>query len=208
MALSHRRESVGRTRFLLALSLSTVTALAVAAPLAIQAVNADQPTFVAADPTDGFGAERADDDLAAPRDRSLETESDGGLGGIGTRPPAKGQGQTSKTESDDGTATTPSDPGPDAPVLTNPEPATTDSPPDDPVATTTTIAVTTTSVLDPTTSTSEDPTTTTSEVDPTTSSTDTGSSTSTTDTSVPPETTTTTGPAGTSSSDADPMPVP
>ncbi|MDH3682693.1 MAG: hypothetical protein OEV40_22400 [Acidimicrobiia bacterium] len=201
MALSNRRESVGRTRFLLALSLSTLTALAVAAPLAIQAVNADQPTFVAGDPANGGGADRADDDLAISRDRSLATESEGGLGGIGTRPAAKGQGQTSKTESGDSGTAAP-DPAPDSAVLTNPAPAPSDDPPVEPAETTTTIeATTTTEDPDPTTPTSEDTTTTTEDPDATTStSDDTGSTTSTTDTTAPPETTTTSGPGPTSSS--------
>jgi hypothetical protein len=73
MAQHVRRESNGYTRFVLALSLSTVTAIAVAAPLAVRAINADDPTVsYAISPDDGVdGAVGGADALSSTEDRSL-----------------------------------------------------------------------------------------------------------------------------------------
>ena len=97
MALYQRRDSVGRTRFLLALTLSTVTAVGVAAPLAIQALRSDEDTFAAINPDDG-GATTVEE-ASGPIDaegRSLESEI-AGIGGISAEP-----GSTDPGASDDG----------------------------------------------------------------------------------------------------------
>ena len=87
------RGSVGRTRFLLALSLSTVTAVAVAAPLALQAVNGSHDTDVL-DPAGPGGI--ADDQLSNQEDdRSLEDDGTQ-QGGIGAKPNPKALSDTGK----------------------------------------------------------------------------------------------------------------
>lgn len=86
MALYQRRDSVGRTRFLLALTLSTVTAVGVAAPLAIQTLREqDKATFAAGNPDTDATAE--DDESSEGDDRSLDAEI-GGIGGIRSEPGA------------------------------------------------------------------------------------------------------------------------
>lgn len=179
MALYQRRETSGRTRFLLALSLSTVTALGVAAPLAIQAVNADEVNFASGNPNAAATAEQADDDFFSGEraNRRLSAHDAEAKGGIGSRIPAKAQSQTSKSETD------PSAPRTEESVLTNP-------------TTTTTEATTTTS-----TTSSTETTTTTQPPDDTTTTTDSTTTTSSTTTSTtdPDSTTTTTAPATTTS---------
>ncbi len=162
MALYQRRDAAGRTRFLLALTLSTLTAIAVAAPLAIEAVQADEPTFTADGPNGG-GA----DDVALP-DRSLDT-SGGDLGGIDARPHAKGQGQTSKSDEPGSPTTTPEPAPADETALTNPETEPTTTVPD---TTTTTDPAAPTDPTDPgdTTTTTEDPDATTTTTDDETTS--------------------------------------
>jgi hypothetical protein len=170
------RGSVGRTRFLLALSLSTVTAVAVAAPLALQAMNAEQPTTV--DPVGPGAGGSSGEDLLSDSDGDRSLEGDGeSQGGIGARPNPKALSETGK--SGDPTDTSDSDPSGDI---------------GDPDQTTTTQAASTTtepveegssgrpapepSVADPTstTSTTEDavptviPEPTTSSTDPSTTS--------------------------------------
>ena len=86
MALYQQRDSSGRTRFLLALSLSTVTALGVAAPLAIKAVRAPESTAVAVAPVEDDAPADTDPDSDS---RSLTIDGADGRGGIGSREPAK-----------------------------------------------------------------------------------------------------------------------
>lgn len=163
MALPYRRDPAGRSRFLIALSLSTVTALGVAAPLAIQAINADEPAFVSGDPVLAPAAEADAEDGPNPlEERSLDPGRSEAMGGISSRPPAKGQGQTSKSESD-----VPVDEpeAADEQVLTN-EPA--PAPADQPPSVSSTTAAPTTSTTAPKTTTTG-PTTTTTR--PTTTST-------------------------------------
>jgi hypothetical protein len=94
------RESVGRTRFLLALSLSTVTAVAVAAPLALQAINGPDDSGNVVDPA---GPGSADDLLSDEEgDRSLEGNGTP-QGGIGARPEPKALSETGKGETTDET---------------------------------------------------------------------------------------------------------
>lgn len=126
MSLHQRRDSSGRTRFLLALTLSTVTAIGVAAPLAIQAVRADDVRFVG--PADG-GRDPADDDQSEGdgNPRSLTDASGDAKGGIGSRPPAKAKAQTSKSETSK-SSTSPTTASRRAPALTNPaSPSVTDT---------------------------------------------------------------------------------
>ena len=86
MALYQRRDSVGRTRFLLALTLSTVTAVGVAAPLAIQTLREEaKPTFVAGNPDTDATAD--DESSSDGDDRSLDADI-GGIGGIRSEPGA------------------------------------------------------------------------------------------------------------------------
>ena len=154
MPLYQRRESSGRTRFLLALTLSTVTALAVAAPLAIKAVKVDESTFAANTPAAQNGSPLNNDDLlsGSTTRRSLEASNADAKGGIESREPAKAQAQTSKS-ADQPAATAPT--GPEDSVLTNP---TTDETPADPPSTTSSSVATSTTV-DPS-STSSTPTST------------------------------------------------
>ena len=175
MALYQRRESSGRTRFLLALSLSTVTALAVAAPLAIKAVNVDESTFAANTPAAQNGSPLNNDDLlsGSTTRRSLEASNADAKGGIESREPAKAQAQTSKSD-DQPAATAPT--GPEDSVLTNP--TTTETPPD-PSTTTSSPAATSTTV-DPSTSSTSVTTTPTSSSTSTTDGSSTSSTTSTT----------------------------
>ncbi|MEM8925409.1 MAG: hypothetical protein AAGD35_18045 [Actinomycetota bacterium] len=120
MALQQRRETPGRARFLLALSLSTVTALGVAAPLAIQALRADEVKFAGTpDPQVTPTAPAEEDEI----DRSLEGDSGSSKGGIGSREPAKAVAQTSKSETP--APRTPQT-SPDDSVLTNPDEETPD----------------------------------------------------------------------------------
>ena len=166
MALYQRREIPGRTRFLLALSLSTVTAVGVAAPLALQALRADESTVAYVNPTIV-----EPDELDSDPGPELTIATDGGgIGGIGARPPAKGQGQTTKTETDDGGA---GDPSPDESVLTNP------SGPEAETTSSTKPPTSSTSTSQPTTSSTAPPPTepTTSSSLPTTSTTQSTSST-------------------------------
>ncbi len=194
MALHQRRESVGRTRFLLALSLSTVTALGVAAPLALRAVNAEANLTSSpySDGTNPSADEFANDLLGTPSDRSLRSGA-GGIGGIEAQTPAKGQAQTTKSESTDAPAET--DQPSEEPVLTNPgeEPPPTEEPVEPPVEETTTTSVTeppvteppTTDTTAPTDTTTPETTTPTTDPDDTTSTTSNGSST--TSSSIPVE---------------------
>lgn len=178
-----RWESSGRTRFLLALTLSSVTALGVAAPLAIEAMQADEVRFAgpSEDEPDATPSGDAEDGPTL-----IETDGDA-KGGIGSRSPVKAQAQTSKSETNG--ATTPTTAASSAgSALTNPPSTTEYEPNEDPaaptVSTTLAEAPTTTTALATTTSTTEAPTTTssstTSTTDATTSS---SSSSSSTDTS-------------------------
>lgn len=182
MTLQQRRESPGRTRFLLALTLSTVTALGVAAPLAIQAMRADEVKVAV--PTDDPPLSDQPDD-SPDNDRSL-TEADGdSKGGIGTRAPTKARAQTSKSETIEDDSSTVTEPTVPDGALTNPStPDTTvaEIDPAGPGTEDTLAASTTTSTTTaPTTTTTEaEPATTTTETDP--DSTTSVSSTSTTTT--------------------------
>lgn len=195
MALQQRRESAGQPRFLLALSLSTVTALAVAAPLAIRAVNADDDnTFAVTDPTfEGTGEGITDEGLAASDERLLTPNSSAPKGGIGSRPPdAKALSQTTKGGTTEAGSGQPS--LVDNSVLTNPPQTTTTAP-----ASTTTFdpaaSSSTSSTTDPTATTETTTSATTSSTDTTvsTTSTTTGASSSTSSSTLPTTTTIDTG---------------
>lgn len=187
MALNHRRETSGRTRFLLALTLSTLTAIGVAAPLAIQAVNAPEVKFASGNPNAAeTGGELGNDRLSGERaDRRLSAYDAELKGGIASRIPAKAQAQTSKSEAE------PTSPQTQESVLTNPTTTTVEESTSTTAASTTETSTSTTGTTQPpdeTTTTSE-PTTTTTEATTTTSST---TSTSTTTSTTAPTTTTST----------------
>jgi hypothetical protein len=186
MAQHLRRETTGYTRFVLALSLSTVTAIAVAAPLAIRAIRADQ-TVAYAGPgeTGGFGQPGAgsDDELSSAPDRSLGDDDDVAKGGIDSAL-AKSQAQTSKSA----ITTTGEDPSAGDTDETGPE-AGDDSTTSTAAATTTSAPSTTTTTVPPTTTTSTStPTTATSATGSTTSSSSPASSSTTAATSTPSST--------------------
>ena len=180
MALYQRRESSGRTRFLLALSLSTVTALVVAAPLAIKAVSVDESTFAANTPAAQNESSLNNDDLlsGSTSRRSLEASNADAKGGIESREPAKAQAQTSKS------ANQPAATGPEDSALTNP--TTTETPADPPSTTSSPVATSTT--VDPGATSSTSATTTNSSTT-TTDGSSTSSTTSTTTTTTQSSTT-------------------
>ncbi len=206
MNLHYRLESAGRTRFLLALSLSTLTALGVAAPLAMQAMRADEATFASGDAA-AAPADVDPEDVKAEvaLNRSLTESTTGQRGGIeASEDTSKATGRTTKAESVEPVAPA-EEPAPEG-VLTNaePEPAETDPAESDPVET-----------PDPDPAAQPSTTVPTTPVDPSVSTTDTTdeSGTSTTETTVEDtstsstETTTTTSTSTTSSSETA-VPVP
>ncbi len=188
MALQHRPDTPGRTRFLLALTLSTVTAVGVAAPLAVQALRADEVRFaVQPDEPENSTPSTAEDRESI--DRELRSDSDS-KGGIGSRPPAKAVGQTTKSGS---SAPRPAPAPADDTVLTNPTvevdpgagPSTTEPAAPDPE--------TTVPAPDATDTTSGPTTETTADPDGSSSTTGSTTSTTTPSTATTATTTTTTG---------------
>ncbi len=178
-----RWESSGRTRFLLALTLSSVTALGVAAPLAIEAMQADEVRFAGPSEDEPDATPSGDGDDGPTL---IETDGDA-KGGIGSRSPVKAQAQTSKSETNGGSTptTTPSSSGS---ALTNPSSTTEFKAYEEPLAptvsTTLVQAASTTTALATTTSTTEATTTTSSSTTSTTAATtSSSSSSSSTDTS-------------------------
>ena len=194
MTLHQRWDSSGRTRFLLALTLSTVTAVAVAAPLAIQAIRADEVKVAGTPDRPATGEQESDDDSI---DRTLTDDGGDAKGGIGSREPAKAVGQTSKSETQS--------PRPAAPtatendVLTNPAPTEADvidppeteepAPPIDPEPTTTTSTTTVAPTSSTTSTTAPDPSITSSSTTAPDPSTTSSSTTSTSAVSNPSSTT-------------------
>lgn len=153
MALQHRREAPIRPRFLLALTLSTVTACTIAAPLAIRALRADPTSFAAGTPNSAPVTDRQTHDLSSAEmsELTLDTSS-GGLsrGGIGTQSRAKGQDTTTKSDGGAGQGVTT-----ETSVLSNE----TTAPPDTATATTpTTVEPTPTETTAPTTTDTTAPT--------------------------------------------------
>ena len=130
MALQHRREAAIRPRFLLALTLSTVTACVVAAPLAIQAINAKGSSYAAGSPAANQPLTgRQTDDLSAAEVAQLSLAAGSeplSQGGIGAQSRAKGQDTTTKSDLEVADAV-----APPTSVLTNdtgPESTTTSAP--------------------------------------------------------------------------------
>lgn len=105
MALHHRREAPVRPRFLLALTLSTVTALAVGAPLAIQAIHADRErTEIAGPAASSQGLQ--DGNVSQPMDgRSLRSGESLVRGGVGadSESASKGKAQAMSPKSAEAT---------------------------------------------------------------------------------------------------------
>ena len=102
MHLQHRREASARPRFLLALTLSTVTALGVAAPLAIKAnQNSHSPTYSSALPSPGDSSQTSNLN-ARNGQRTLSGQTTLSQGGIGAQARAKGQATTPKSGSNAG----------------------------------------------------------------------------------------------------------
>ncbi len=94
MALHYRREAPVRPRFLLALTLSTVTALAVGAPLAIQATGHEASSSSAAGPGDGGDAVGYGDNVGADAiGQSRLGDGPDGIGGIAAENDSKAKAQ-------------------------------------------------------------------------------------------------------------------
>jgi hypothetical protein len=200
MYLERPSDKSGRGRFWLALSLSTVTAAAVAAPLALKAVSVE----VGEPPATGIpaiGFSEADPNGPSVPERDLGTAPEGGRGNIVPAPSAVGEEEAppvsaGSTETSEAPATTPTtviDPTSSSTETTEAQTTTTAA------ETTTTEAETTTSpstteTTTPSTSTptTEDPTTTETTEGPTTTVED----PTTTETTEPTSTTETTDPEG------------
>lgn len=180
MALNQRRDSSGRTRFLLALTLSTVTALGVAAPLAIQAMRADEVKFAGPSDVQNQTEQSEDDPATEGDDRTLTDAGGDAKGGIGSRPPAKAQAQTSKSEASNssGTPTTVATQGPA--LTNNPSTAVVSEDPAGPVA----VELTSTTTAEPAETSTTAPTTTVPSTTTVPETTTSSSSTSTTSTTV------------------------
>jgi hypothetical protein len=198
MALQHRREAAVRPRFLLALTLSTVTALVVAAPLAVRAIRADAPSYASSVPSltnDPSSGSRSIDDLSSQlNERTLSDGDVPSQGGIGARVRTKAKDQTHKSNE----AGTVEGPASATSLLTNDTAAVTEPPETtptttpttgDPAAPTVTASPTAPPTSAPTTSSTTGDGPVTSATSPSVSSTAT-SSPSTTTTSRPSSTTT------------------
>ena len=188
MNLHYRLESAGRTRFLLALTLSTLTALGVAAPLAMQAVRADEATFASGDATSGPAVDNRDDLKAeVALNRSLSDDGSVQRGGIqASEDTSKATGRTTKAESVEPIPAE-EEPATES-VLTNPEPEPVEAEPitpEEPVtetsapATTTTVEDTSTSSTETTVEDTSTSSTETTVEDTSTSSTETTTTSST-----------------------------
>ncbi len=147
MYLHRNTNKPGKGRFLLVLSLSTVTAAAVAAPLALQAVQNDADRGPSSNPTTTTASVGSDEDPSLPPHESVrELTSPSTRAGKGNIGPGSGSAESSGIGSEPAASSTSSSASrpPSAPQTPATVTTTTAEPP---TTTTTTIQATTTTVV-------------------------------------------------------------